>query len=622
MHDTDVRTIARINRSSPLIRPGDETYPAPSLAVGACLDRPRRPCPSRKPARPPTHPIRWGPPGCTVVDRVVPAWACRRLAAGGDPCRARRRSRVHGAAARLPVRGGRMEPGGRAPQGHLARNNAVPLPQRPGRVDVYVEAAGNPDVPSNGFTRPTRLGAKETAGSVPMYVLRAMDVALLDECVYELVQDVVGFRGMVDVLPAASPRRTRCCGRWSGCATSSTLTRSAKRPRLVARPLPGCSRPRRPPARTWSTPWVTRTSTPRGCGRSARRSARWRARSRTSWRSWTPTTRWPFASSSAQQYAWLQERYPERFERVRARVKEGRFVPVGDIWVESDANMVGGEALVRQFVQGKRFFIEQLGIEDRDGRLASRTSSATPVRSRRWRAWPAARTSSPRRCRGTTPTRCRTTPSGGRASTGRASSRTSRRSTPTITTSRPRARPTPTAASQRRARASVSLAPFGYGDGGGGPTREMIAAARRAADLEGSPRVVLSDPDSFFEAARGVADPAHLDGRALPGVPPRHLHHAVADQAGQPAQRAPAARGRSAAGPQLPPCARASSTPTTIWSAPGARCCSSSSTTSCRARRSLGAPRGRAALRRGGAGAGGGCDSWNAGGPGTTRHAA
>jgi alpha-mannosidase len=52
-----------------------------------------------------------------------------------------------------------------------------------------------------------------------------------------------------------------------------------------------------------------------------------------------------------------------------------------------------------------------------------------------------------------------------------------------------------------KGRATMSLVPFGWGDGGGGPTREMIAAAHRTADLEGSPRVTIGSPRDFFAAA-------------------------------------------------------------------------------------------------------------------------
>ena len=41
--------------------------------------------------------------------------------------------------------------------------------------------------------------------------------------------------------------------------------------------------------------------------------------------------------------------------------------------------------------------------------------------------------------------------------------------------------PTPRATSATRARRPGRCVPFGYGDGGGGPTREMLARARRTA---------------------------------------------------------------------------------------------------------------------------------------------
>src|SRR3954452_18295729 len=52
-----------------------------------------------------------------------------------------------------------------------------------------------------------------------------------------------------------------------------------------------------------------------------------------------------------------------------------------------------------------------------------------------------------------------------------------------------------------KGRARHVLGLFGWGDGGGGPTREMLAMAARKADLDGSPRVRLTDPTSFFTAA-------------------------------------------------------------------------------------------------------------------------
>ncbi|MFD1051285.1 alpha-mannosidase, partial [Kibdelosporangium lantanae] len=73
-----------------------------------------------------------------------------------------------------------------------------------------------------------------------------------------------------------------------------------------------------------------------------------------------------FAMSSAQQLAWIAEHHPKVFERIRAKVAEGQFVPVGGMWVESDTNMPGGEAMARQFVHGKRFFLEHFDVETRE----------------------------------------------------------------------------------------------------------------------------------------------------------------------------------------------------------------------------------------------------------------
>ncbi|KAI1367355.1 glycosyl hydrolase family 38 domain-containing protein [Xylaria arbuscula] len=68
-----------------------------------------------------------------------------------------------------------------------------------------------------------------------------------------------------------------------------------------------------------------------------------------------------FACSQAQQYKWLKSYYPYAFDRVKAKVKEGRFHPIGGSWVEHDTNMPSGESLVRQFLYGQRFFESHFG---------------------------------------------------------------------------------------------------------------------------------------------------------------------------------------------------------------------------------------------------------------------
>ena len=68
-----------------------------------------------------------------------------------------------------------------------------------------------------------------------------------------------------------------------------------------------------------------------------------------------------FAHSQAQHYAWLRERAPELYARVRAAVRAGRWIPVGGSWIEPDCNLPSGESLARQFLYGQRFFESELG---------------------------------------------------------------------------------------------------------------------------------------------------------------------------------------------------------------------------------------------------------------------
>jgi alpha-mannosidase len=72
-----------------------------------------------------------------------------------------------------------------------------------------------------------------------------------------------------------------------------------------------------------------------------------------------------FVASQVQQFKWLSEDYPDVFERVKQAVKGGRFIPIGGSWVECDTNMPSGEALVRQFLLGQRFFQAHFGIRTR-----------------------------------------------------------------------------------------------------------------------------------------------------------------------------------------------------------------------------------------------------------------
>ncbi|RJW41474.1 alpha-mannosidase [Lachnospiraceae bacterium TF09-5] len=70
-----------------------------------------------------------------------------------------------------------------------------------------------------------------------------------------------------------------------------------------------------------------------------------------------------YMHSSPQLYQFLKEDYPEIYEQVKERIREGRWEITGGMWVEPDTNIPSGESLVRQFLYGKRFIREEFGKE-------------------------------------------------------------------------------------------------------------------------------------------------------------------------------------------------------------------------------------------------------------------
>ncbi|WOO79962.1 Alpha-mannosidase [Vanrija pseudolonga] len=68
-----------------------------------------------------------------------------------------------------------------------------------------------------------------------------------------------------------------------------------------------------------------------------------------------------FSATQPQQFKWVEQLYPTLFTRILEKVKTGRFQPLGCTWVEMDTNMPSGEALVRQFLYGQRYFEKRFG---------------------------------------------------------------------------------------------------------------------------------------------------------------------------------------------------------------------------------------------------------------------
>ena len=75
-----------------------------------------------------------------------------------------------------------------------------------------------------------------------------------------------------------------------------------------------------------------------------------------------------FTQSQPQLYDWVRVDFPELFSTIKDYVDQGRWEPIGGMWVEADCNLTGSESLVRQLLLGLTFFEEEFG-----------TGAASPV---------------------------------------------------------------------------------------------------------------------------------------------------------------------------------------------------------------------------------------------------
>jgi alpha-mannosidase len=74
-----------------------------------------------------------------------------------------------------------------------------------------------------------------------------------------------------------------------------------------------------------------------------------------------------FAQSQAAGYLWMKQRYPDLYAKMQQYTKKGQWEVVGGTWAESDCNMPCGEAHVRQYLYGKRFFAREFGVDVKVG---------------------------------------------------------------------------------------------------------------------------------------------------------------------------------------------------------------------------------------------------------------
>ncbi|WP_328462141.1 alpha-mannosidase [Streptomyces sp. NBC_00448] len=470
-----------------------------------------------------------------VGDRWGPAWSTSWFKLSG---------RVPEGWAGLPVEAvvdlgfGTTEPGfsteglayrpdGTAVKALNPRNTHLPVasPARGGEeVLFYVEAAANPVVMHTGPDQltfgvtsagdragwladgaedgdgggGTDRGGRPPAGE-PLYQLRRSDLAVFDAGVFELVQDLDVLGELMHELPEQSTRRWQILRAVEDAldlvdlqdiSGSAAAARKALIPALAAPAGTGAHRISAVGHAHIDSAWLWPLR------ETVRKVAR-TVSNVTELMDNHPEFR--FVMSQAQQLAWLKEHRPEVYARAQEKAKTGQFLPTGSLWVEPDTNITGGESLVRQFVHGKRFYLDEFGLETEDmwlpdtfgynaalpqlmklagvrwfltQKISWNTTNAFPHHTFFWEGIDGTRIFS----------HFPPVDSYNSGLTGAELAHTERNF-------------------RDKAHTHRSLVPFGYGDGGGGPTREMLARASRLASLEGSPRVSVEGPAEFFPKA-------------------------------------------------------------------------------------------------------------------------
>ncbi|WP_431893813.1 alpha-mannosidase [Nonomuraea sp. bgisy101] len=366
-------------------------------------------------------------------------------------------------------------------------------------VRLHIEAASNPVILDYHPFLPTTLGDKETAGTAPQYRLARMDLAVFDETVWQLVIDLEVLGELMRELPVDGARRWEIMRAVERALDAVDLqdvngTAAAARERLAG----VLSTPAQPSAHRISA--VGHAHIDSAWLWPLRETVRKVARTTSNMTALLEDEpAFVFAMSQAQQWAWVKEHRPEVWARVTKAVATGRFVPTGGMWVESDTNMPGSEAMARQFVHGKRFFLDEFGIEndevwlpDTFGFAAGLPQIIKAAGSKRLLTQKISWSQTNRfphhtfLWEGIDGTRIFT-------------------HFPPVDTYNCSMKGSEIAHAARNFKdkgiARHSLAPTGWGDGGGGTTREMVAKAARMRDLEGSATVTWETPAEFFAKA-------------------------------------------------------------------------------------------------------------------------
>ena len=366
-------------------------------------------------------------------------------------------------------------------------------------VELLVEAAANQTPPFNTKEWPL---LRADFGGAPLYTLSMAELAVVDREVEALWFDLRALTQLLDIEPQ-EPRASRIFR--ALVEATNTIDRrdvagTAKAARAVLAPVlaEGAHRGHRITAvghahidSAWL--WPVR-ETKRKCARTFA--------NQIALMDEYPEHR--FACSQAQQYEWIRDGYPELWARIKEKVAEGRWEPVGGMWVEPDTNVPSGESLVRQLVYGARFFEEELGvtsdelwIPDVFGYSAALPQIAVQGGMRALITQKLSWNSINR------------FPHSTFVWEGNDGSRLLTHFPPADTYNGVWSAEELAKSITRfndHGRSDASLYLYGFGDGGGGPNRHMLEMSRRLADLAGLPRAEIGTVDGFLDSIAADVD--------------------------------------------------------------------------------------------------------------------
>jgi alpha-mannosidase len=375
---------------------------------------------------------------------------------------------------------------------HHRHREFVVTPKATGNepIELYVEAAANP-IP-RWYRKDWPLLSPNYDGP-PLYVLRQAELATVDRLVEGLYSDLRLLIEMAHRLPdqreaiMTTMERLRAAIDTGGVAATAAADRAELRQTVLGRPSGVSHRVTAVGHAHIDSAWLWPVrETKRKCARTFANQVRLMER----------YSDHHFACSQAVQYQWVKDEYPAIYEELRKRVAEGRWEPVGGMWVEPDTNIPSGESLVRQFVWGQRFFADEFGIECHELWIpdAFGYSAALPQIANQ---------------AGVT---CLVTQKMSWNDTnvfphstfwweGHDGSRLLAHFPPANTYNGDFSVSELLASVDHfkdSERSDRSLYPFGYGDGGGGPTGAMLERAERVTNLEGLPPVQIGSVARFL----------------------------------------------------------------------------------------------------------------------------